>query len=165
MYIVFPQSYHSNKTLSGVHLYLTCGDVTDLRGGDLGAGGVHDEEEPVHRDQHDRECGEEDAAGLGGADQLAEVLHVLPQGPVLREEVHQGEGHGEGAEEDVGDGEVGDEDVPGGEHHLVGEEGEEDSDVAHDAEYYNQTVEDNQRVVDEGVQPDRKNSNFRKFPK
>ena len=83
MYIVFPQSYHSNKTLSGVHLYLTCGEVTDLRGGDLGAGGVHDEEEPVHRDQHDRECGEEDAAGLGGADQLAEVLHVLAQSPIL----------------------------------------------------------------------------------
>ena len=80
----------------------------------------------------------------------------------LRQQVHQRQGHCEGAKEYVRYCEVGDEDVPGGEHHLVGEEGEEDGDVAHDAEYYNQTVEDNQRVVDEGVQPDRKNSNFRK---
>ena len=126
--------------------------LSDLRGGDLGAGGVHDEEEPVHCDQHDREGGEEDAAGLGGADQLAEVLHVLAQGPVLGEEVHQGEGHGEGAEEDVGDGEVGDEDVPGGEHDLVGEEGEQDREVADHAEDDDERVEHDQAVVNTGLQ-------------
>ena len=126
--------------------------LSDLRGGDLGAGGVHDEEEPVHCDQHDRECGEEDAAGLGGADQLAEVLHVLAQGPVLGEEVHQGEGHGEGAEEDVGDGEVGDEDVPGGEHDLVGEEGQQDREVADHAEDDDERVEHDQTVVNTGLQ-------------
>ena len=135
---------------SGIHL-TQCGGA-DLRGGDLGAGGVHDEEEPVHGDQHDREGGEEDAAGLGGADQLAEVLHVLPQGPVLGEEVHQGEGHGEGAEEDVGDGEVGDEDVPGGEHDLVGEEGEQDGEVADHAEDDDEGVEHDQAVVNTGLQ-------------
>ena len=132
------------------HLHQCAG--VDLRGGDLGAGGVHDEEEPVHRDQHDRECGEEDAAGLGGADQLAEVLHVLPQAPVLGQEVHQGEGHGEGAEEDVGDGEVGDEDVPGGEHDLVGEEGEQDREVADHAEDDDERVEHDQTVVNTGLQ-------------
>ena len=44
---------------------------------------MNNEEESVHRDQDDGEGREEDAAGLGGPDQLAEVLHVLPQGPVL----------------------------------------------------------------------------------
>ena len=153
---------------SGTHLTL-CGGA-DLRGGDLGAGGVHDEEEPVHGDQHDREGGEEDAAGLGGADQLAQVLHVLPQAPVLGdrvrrgqvqtvlriphlgEEVNKGEGHGEGAEEDVGDGEVGDEDVPGGELDLVGEEGEEDREVADHAEDDDEGVEHDQAVVNTGLQ-------------
>jgi hypothetical protein len=43
---------------------------------------------------------------------------IWSQGPVLGDEVHQGEGHGEGAQEDVRDGEVRDKDVPGGEHHL-----------------------------------------------
>jgi len=43
---------------------------------------------------------------------------IWSQGPVLGDKVHQGEGHGEGAQEDVRDGEVGNEDVPGGEHHL-----------------------------------------------
>ena len=44
---------------------------------------VNNKEESVHRDQDDGEGREEDAAGLGGPDQLAEVLHVLTQGPVL----------------------------------------------------------------------------------
>ena len=44
--------------------------------------------------------------------------HVLPEGPVLGEDVNEGEGHREGAEEDVRDGHVGDEDVPSGDHFL-----------------------------------------------
>ena len=43
---------------------------------------------------------------------------LLPEGPELRDEVDEGEGHREGAEEDVGDGQVGDEDVPRRQHHL-----------------------------------------------
>ena len=44
---------------------------------------MNNEDESVNRDQDDGERREEDAAGLGGPDQLAEVLHVLAQGPIL----------------------------------------------------------------------------------
>ena len=44
---------------------------------------MNNEDESVHCDQDDGERWEEDAAGLSGPDQLAEVLHVLAQGPVL----------------------------------------------------------------------------------
>ena len=47
---------------------------SDLLDGYLAAHGPHDEEVAVHRDQEDREGGEEDAGGLGGADQLAQDL-------------------------------------------------------------------------------------------
>ena len=44
--------------------------------------------------------------------------HVLPPGPVLVEEVHQGQRHGEGAEEEVREGQVGDENVARCQHYL-----------------------------------------------
>ena len=44
---------------------------------------MNNEDESVHCDQDDGERREEDAACLGGPDQLAEVLHVLAQGPIL----------------------------------------------------------------------------------
>ena len=44
---------------------------------------MNNEDESVHCDQDDGESWEEDAAGLSGPDQLAEVLHVLAQGPIL----------------------------------------------------------------------------------
>ena len=44
---------------------------------------MNNEDESVHCDQDDGERWEEDAAGLSGPDQLAEVLHVLAQGPIL----------------------------------------------------------------------------------
>ena len=50
--------------------------------------------------------------------------HVLPEGPVLGEDVNEGEGHREGAEEDVRDRHVGDEDVPSGDHFLGEKNGE-----------------------------------------
>ena len=43
---------------------------------------------------------------------------VRSQTPVLGDEIHQGEGHGKGAEEHVRHGQVGDKHVPRGEHHL-----------------------------------------------
>ena len=45
--------------------------------------------------------------------------HVLAQGPVLGEDVQEGEGDGEGAQQDVREGHVGDEDVPSCEHFLA----------------------------------------------
>ena len=47
------------------------------------------------------------------------TCHVLAEGPIVGEDVDEGEGHGEGAEEDVGDGQVRDEDVSGGQHCLI----------------------------------------------
>ena len=45
--------------------------------------------------------------------------HVLAQGPVLGEDVQEGEGDGEGAQQDVREGHVGDEDVASCEHFLA----------------------------------------------
>ena len=56
-----------------------------LRGWNLGWCWMNNEDESVHCDQDNGERREEDAAGLGGPDQLAEVLHVLAQGPILQE--------------------------------------------------------------------------------
>ena len=41
------------------------------------------------------------------------IYHVWSQNPELSDDVQHGEGHGEGAEEEVRDGQVGNEDVPG----------------------------------------------------
>ena len=130
---------------------------------------MNDEEISVHGDQDDGECGEEDTGGLGGSDQFTQVLHLLSQGPILNvlnenrenglsllylgQEVHKSERHCEGTEEDVGDGEVGNEDVPGGQHDLVGQERDDNGKVANEAEDDDNTVEDNQAVVDCGLQP------------
>ena len=70
----------------------------------------------------------------------------------LCEEIHKREWHGEGAEEDVGDGQVGDEDVPRGQHHLVGQEGQDDGEVANHPEDDDQAVEHNQAVVNAWLQ-------------
>ncbi len=43
---------------------------------------------------------------------------VCTEGPVLVQQVHQGEWHGEAAEQDPRHGHVHDEDVSGGPHHL-----------------------------------------------
>lgn len=72
----------------------------------------------------------------------------------LGQQVHQCQWHCEGTEENVRDGEIGNEDVPGGQHDLVGEESHQDGDIANNTEYYDQAVEDNQGVVDQGVQSD-----------
>ena len=72
----------------------------------------------------------------------------------LRQQVHQRQGHCEGAKEYVRYREVGDEDVPGGEHHLVGEESQDYGGVTNDAQYDDQAVENNQRVVHQWIQPD-----------
>ena len=44
---------------------------------------MNNEDESVHCDQDDGKRREEDTAGLGGPNQLAQVLHVLAQGPIL----------------------------------------------------------------------------------
>ena len=44
--------------------------------------------------------------------------HIWSQNPVLGDDVQHGEGHGEGAQEEVGDGQVGDEDVSGSQQNL-----------------------------------------------
>ena len=44
--------------------------------------------------------------------------HIRTKYWILIDKVHECEGHGEAAEEDVGEGEVGDEDVPGGDKNL-----------------------------------------------
>ena len=54
-----------------------------LWGWNLSWCGINNEDESVHCDKHDGERWEEDAAGLGGPDQLTQVLHVLAQGPIL----------------------------------------------------------------------------------
>ena len=69
----------------------------------------------------------------------------------LCEEINKREWHGEGAEEDVGDGQVGDEDVPRGQHHLVGQEGQDNGKVANNPKDDHQTVEDNQAIMDTGL--------------
>ena len=68
------------------------------------------------------------------------------------QEVHQSQRHREGTEENVRYSQVGNEDVPRSQHHLVGEESEKDGGVANDAKYYDQTVEDNQGIVNQGIQ-------------
>ena len=68
------------------------------------------------------------------------------------QEIHQGERHGEGTKENVRYSQVGNEDVPRSQHHLVSEESHEDCGVANDAEYYDQTVEDNQSIVNQRIQ-------------
>ena len=70
----------------------------------------------------------------------------------LCEEIHKREWHGEGAEEDIGDGQVGDEDVPRGKHHFVGQEGQDDGEVANHPEDDDQAVEHNQAVVNAWLQ-------------
>ena len=68
------------------------------------------------------------------------------------QEVHQGERHGEGTEEKVRYSEVGNEDVPRSQHDLVGEKSEKDGGVANDAKYDDQTVEDNESIVNHRIQ-------------
>ena len=68
------------------------------------------------------------------------------------QEVHQCERHGEGTQEKVRDGQVGNEDVPCSQHHLVGQESQEDGGVTNDAKYYDQTVENNQGIVNQRIQ-------------
>ena len=90
-----------------------------LLDGNLVASGVDDEEVAVDGDEENGEGGEEDAGGLDRTNQLAQNLlkkqnitfwvllgcfstcHVLAEGPIVGEDVDEGEGHGEGAEEDV----------------------------------------------------------------
>ena len=80
---------------------------------------MDDEEVSVTGDEENGEGGEEDAGGLDRTNQLAQNLlkkkniifwvflgcfstcHVLAEGPIVGEDVNEGEGHGEGAEEDV----------------------------------------------------------------
>ena len=80
---------------------------------------MDDEEVSVTGDEEDGEGGEEDAGRLDRTNQLAQNLlkkkniifwvflgcfstcHVLAEGPIVGEDVDEGEGHGEGAEEDV----------------------------------------------------------------
>ena len=171
-----------------------------LRGWNLSWCWMNNEDESVHCDQDNGERREEDAAGLGGPDQLAEVLHVLAQGPILEEcnisrlrakkllqfcilhtvqywfwcnrsseywsdavgnhllshlcqEINKCERHGEGAQQDVGDGQVSDEYVPCGQHHLVGQEGQDDGEVADHTKDDDQTVKNNQAVVNTRFQP------------
>ena len=69
-----------------------------------------------------------------------------------RQQVHQCERHSEGTKENVRYGEVGNEDVPRSQHHLVGEESQEDGGVTNDAKYYDQTIEDNQGIVHQRIQ-------------
>ena len=49
---------------------------------------------------------------------LLQNYHIWPKNPELSDDVQHGEGHGEGAEEEVRDGQVGNEDVPGSQEHL-----------------------------------------------
>ena len=97
---------------------------------------MDDEEVSVAGDEEDGEGGEEDTGRLDCSNQLAQNLlkrsiifrgwiqcctstcHVLSEGPIVGEDVDEGEGHGEGAEEDVGDGQGRDEYVSGCQHHL-----------------------------------------------
>ena len=44
--------------------------------------------------------------------------HIWTNWQVVAKEVHKGEWHGEGAQEDIGDGQRGDQHIPGGQHHL-----------------------------------------------
>ena len=92
---------------------------------------------------------------------------ALSKSPVGTEDVHEGEGHREGAEEDVGDGQVGDQDVTGRPHaleagtsettsrkstRLVPEESNEQSDVGDAADDGEEAVQEDQGVVG-GVRP------------
>ena len=52
-------------------------NTTDLNSCNLSCCGMDNEDVSVHGDQHDGEGGEEHTAGLGGPDQLAQILHVL----------------------------------------------------------------------------------------
>ena len=70
----------------------------------------------------------------------------------LCQEINKCERHCEGAQEDVGDGKVCYEDVSRCQHHLVGEEGQDDGKVADHPEDNDQTVQDNQAVVDTRLQ-------------
>ena len=70
----------------------------------------------------------------------------------LCEEINKCERHGEGTEQDVGDGEIRNEDVPRGQHHLVGQESQKDGGVTNDAKYDDETVENNQSVVNQRIQ-------------
>ena len=65
----------------------------------------------------------------------------------LSKQINKCERHGEGTEENVGDGEVDNEDVPGCEHHLVGEEGQDDGQVTNHTQSNDDAVESYQTVV------------------
>ena len=77
------------------------------------------------------------------------TVQCSPLGTYPGQEVHQGERHGEGTQEDVGYRQVGNEDVPRGQHHLVGQECQKDGGVTDDAKYYDQTIENNQSIVNQ----------------
>ena len=79
-------------------------------------------------------------------------MQCRAQGTYPGQEVYQGERHGEGTEEDVGYRQVGNEDVPRGQHHLVGQESQKDGGVTNDAKYDDETVENNQSVVNQRIQ-------------
>ena len=96
---------------------------------------MDNEEVSVTGDEENGEGGEEDAGGLDRPNQLAQNLlkkrynfllffmllptcHVLAEGPIVGEDVNEGEGHGEGAEEDVGHCQGRNENVSCCQHHL-----------------------------------------------
>ena len=79
---------------------------------------MEDEPVSVKGYKEDGEGGEEDTAGLDGTVHLAENAHFRSPRPVLGQNIHAGERHGEGAEQDVRDGKGGDEHISWGEHHL-----------------------------------------------
>ena len=72
----------------------------------------------------------------------------------LCEEINKCKRHGKCAQQDIGDGQVRDEYVPCGQHNLVGQEGQDDGRVANHPKDNDQAVEDNQAVMDNGLQPE-----------
>lgn len=69
----------------------------------------------VQGDGGDRDGGDVGAGGLEDANQFA-YEQIVPQREVLREDLHEREGHGDGAQQQVGDRQVHDEHVPGSSH-------------------------------------------------
>ena len=93
---------------------------------------MDDEQISVHCYQKDGEGGEEDTSGLNTSNQLAHYFlqkiimegivgdgyQVRAECPVLGDDVHEGERHGEGAEQKVREGEDGNEGVSCGLENL-----------------------------------------------
>lgn len=78
----------------------------------------------VQGDGGDRDGRNVGAGGLKDAYQFADE-QVVAQREVLREDLHEGEGHGDGAKQQIGDRQIDDEHVPGRSHGRFPHDGDD----------------------------------------